>query len=128
LTIPEGQNVSFSNGSTISQVLTTAVAADRHYILRAEVGSPLDQAFSGYAVQLWAGGTMLGQATGPVPVKGSFVTAVVDVLVNAGNPAIGKLLEIRLVGNGIQEEFDDVRLTFTSLTTPILPVPASASI
>ncbi len=127
--VPEGQNVLFSNGSTYSQVLTTAVVAGNRYTLQVQVGWPLGLPFGGYAIQLWADGAMLGQATGPVPsAPGTFTTATVDVAINAGNAAIGKALEIRLVGNGVQEEFDDVRLTVTPPATPVIPIPDGLTI
>ncbi len=127
-TIPEGQNVSFSNGSTISQVLSAFTIAGASYSLQAQVGWPLSLPFGGYAVQLWAGGVMLGQATSPVPTQGNFTTATVDVTIAANGPNVGKQLEIRLVGNGVQVEFDAVGLTMTPEPPPPEGVPVGASI
>jgi streptogramin lyase len=118
--VPEGQNVAYSNGGTISQVLTQALVAGTRYTLTVRVGDRLDAAFPGYRVQLLAGGTLLAEETAQTPANGTFATSTVDYDSMANDPRAGLPLEIRLVSNGIQVNFDDVRLT-AETTVGIVP-------
>lgn len=106
-------NVAWSNGSTISQVIGTCDLCSLHaghlYTLSVGVGNRADVAFAGYDIQLWAGGLQLTPDTyyKPTPADGAFDTATWQYLASSD----GGQLEIRLLSNGIQTNFDNVTLT-----------------
>jgi hypothetical protein len=108
---PEGQNTGFSNGQPLSQTLTIVLAANTTYTLTVLVGDRLDTAFPGYHVQLLAGSTILSEcATCVTPQNGSFSLVTVTYSTGASDPLIGQALSIVLGSDGLQTNFDDVRL------------------
>lgn len=114
---PEGQNIAYSNGPTISQVLGRVLTANATYTLQVDVGRRLDLPSPGYVVSLLAGGTVLAQDVNTLtPAPGTFVTSTVTFNVPPGHPDLGKNLEIRLEpfsfaqGAVEQVNFDNVRL------------------
>jgi hypothetical protein len=108
---PEGQNTGYSNGSAISQTLSIVLAANTTYALTVLVGDRLDTAFPGYHVQLLAGSTILSEcATCVTPLNGSFALVTVTYTTGASDPLIGQALSIVLDSDGLQTNFDDVRL------------------
>lgn len=123
--IPDGVNVAYSNGGTISQVLGDTLTAGLLYTLMVDVGSRLDLPSPGYVVQLLAGGEVLDSTSAPTPVIGQFVTATVSFLAPANHPDLGKPLEIRLLTDGQQNDFDNVRLDAIS-EVPSIPGGGSA--
>jgi len=114
-TIPDGRNVAYSNGRTLSQVLTSTLRADTQYTLQVEVGNRLETAFAfpGYAVQLLANGTVVAQESALTPSKGTFATSMLQYSAPPGSALLGRQLEVRLSSNGVQTSFDDVRLLRT---------------
>jgi len=109
----DGSNVAFGNPgpSTISQVLGATAKADTLYTLEVDVGTRTTYTFKSYTVQLWAGDTLVAQdVNGLQPTPGSFETSRIQALVEAG-PAVGEALEIVLISDGGQTNFDNVRLT-----------------
>lgn len=129
--IPEGENVAFSKGPTIAQVLSTSLAPDTVYTLRVDVGHRKDQStFPSYAVDLRAGSTLLGSASSPVPVADQFLTSTVMYT----SPAVGLptgFLEIRLQvpeggGGYSQVNFDNVRLDATAVAA--VPEPSTVGL
>jgi hypothetical protein len=116
--VPEGQNVAYSDGPTLSQTLSATLSSHTSYILQVEVGRRTDFPFPGYVVQLWAGDTLLAEDTSLTPPRGSFVTSTVQYHAAAGNPWLGQPLEIRLLSTGSQVNFDNVRLEAVTAVTP----------
>jgi RHS repeat-associated protein len=114
---PGGKNIAYSTNTTISQVLSERVQPGTRYTLQADVGF-LSGTFPGFALQLWAGGSLLAQDTSVVPAAGTFATARLQYDFSQG-PALGQPLEIRLqpLGDSAEVHIDNVRLT----ATPILP-------
>lgn len=108
---PEGQNVGFSQGGTIAQVLSASLMPSHRYRLDVLVGDPLHRPFPGFVVQLLAGGVVLAEATGPTPANGTFVPVSVTYDAHRNDPHLGQVLEIRLRAVGTQANFDDVRLS-----------------
>ncbi|MBL9103132.1 MAG: hypothetical protein JNL82_19455 [Myxococcales bacterium] len=131
---PEGDNVALiflwrdqTSGSPAGyvQTLGAAALADTAYTLRVRVGNiaaeggvPYDlSGFPGYRVELLAGGTVVAADDDTLaPAEGEFLESVVEFTAEAGDPAIGLPLAVRLVNlnaadSGIEVNFDDVRLT-----------------
>lgn len=116
--VPDGNQVAYSNaglGTPISQVLSTNAAQNTVYRLDVEIGSRSDNPSPGYSVTLLEGVNTLGsvtQANFPV-VNGNFVTATVFA---TKTTASTDPLQIQLASNGVQTNFDNVRLVAMSLT------------
>ena len=108
--VPDGQNVAFSNGGTIAQVLTEPLTAGTRYVLQVDVGHRQNVSLAPFSVELWAGGFLAGAST-PAPAAGSFATVTVTYDAPANSPLLGQFLEIRLISNGTQVCFDNVRLS-----------------
>lgn len=123
---PEGQNVAYSSlittSPTISQILSDVLTANTIYTLTILVGNRLDSPYSGYAVQLLAGGNLLSEDYNFLnPQAGEFVLSTVEFYATDSNPYIGEFLEIRLLTfNGGQTNFDDVQLN-----AEVIPEPAT---
>jgi Ca2+-binding RTX toxin-like protein len=110
--VPDGANVAWSNGGTISQVLRHKLTAGIRYTLKVDIGNRQDTVgFPTYLVELRAGDVSVAATTTPSPAEGQFGTATaVSIVIRQDNPALGEVLEIRLVSNGNQVHFDNVRL------------------
>ena len=112
--IPEGVNVAYCHGCAISQTLTETLAANIIYSLQVDIGYAkygFSTPFGGYTVQLLAGGNLLTQdQSPPIPAVGGFLTSTVTFTANASNLHLGQALEIRLLSDGQETIFDNVRL------------------
>lgn len=118
----EGQNVAYSNGGTLSQVLATSVQQQMVYNLSVQVGRRAE-AFSGpgnivvpqdYSISLYAGNLLLGQLTqnsGLIP--GNSWTNVTFQAYSGFVPVAP--LRIVLFGSGPQIDFDNVTLDVSAL-------------
>lgn len=130
---PEGGNIAitffFQEWSTgipagLSQTLGANLEANTQYTLSVEVGNiaspPVSDfdftGFPGYRVELLAGSTLLVVDDNTLaPAEGEFVRSEISYTSGAADPEIGAPLEIRLINlndpqNGIEVNFDDVRL------------------
>jgi RHS repeat-associated protein len=114
---PEGRNVAYANNEMLAQVLNEPVQSFTRYTLQADVGF-LSGTFPGFALQLWAGGTLLAEDDSVDPAAGTFAAATLQYDSSQG-AALGQPLEIRLqpLGASAEVHIDDVRLT----VAPILP-------
>ncbi len=106
---PEGSNTAFSNGPTLTQTVSTAVAGTL-YTLTVLVGARADIPgfFPGYTVALQINGSTVASASSPTPADGTF--SLVTVQYTAGGPDDGLPLGILLDSIGIQTNFDLVQL------------------
>jgi hypothetical protein len=115
--IPEGQNVAFSKDPTISQVLGASLQANSLYTLQVDIGHRNNEpTLPGYAVELYAGGTLLASESSLAPGPGTFLTSVVSYFASPSDPLVGQALEIRLQVTPLlpyQVNFDNVRLDAT---------------
>ena len=123
----------------LEQTLTATLEANTTYSLSVEIGNIATgtavsgQTFfldglPGYRVELLAGGTVIGSddssLTGSIS-EGEFGTSTVTFDAGPSHPQLGQTLGIRLInlnqtagvpaGNDLEVDFDDVRLTATSL-------------
>ncbi len=125
--IPEGLQVAaVSGGASISQTLTTVLAADTQYTLLVGIGNRAGFYSGGYTVSLSAGGTVLATDSSQTPGAGLFATSTISYHSPSTGAAIGSALAITLyaTGPGEQAEFDDVRL-FTGTSGAATPEPGT---
>jgi parallel beta-helix repeat protein len=116
----EGLNVAYSNGGTISQVLTgETLSQGRTYTLSVRVGDRSDVTATGYEVELLAGTTSLGTVThldAPIFEDGWIAVQIQHTAV-AGDELLGDL-QIKLSSADTQTEFDDVSLVADGGVSP----------
>lgn len=115
--VPDGNNTAWLNSSSATQTLSTALTANMAYTLMVDVGDRKDGNFPGYRVSLWAGNNLLASESSLVPNDG-FLTSTVNYTALAGNPFLGQALKIELHSNGIQVNFDNVRLDVSPVPEP----------
>ncbi len=117
--VPDGENTAYSNGGTIAQVLAAVVEANTVYTLEVEIGNRPETPFPGFAVQLWAGDSLLAEDVSSFEPPGQgFTTSLVTYVALPDDTMAGLSLEIRLVSMGIQVNFDDVKLYGSPLPAP----------
>lgn len=143
---PEGANVgvvflldgSAASPAGLQQTLGSTLQTNTVYTLRVEVGNIANDSraphnafqfngFPGYRVDLLAGGVVLASDQNTLaPAEGRFIGSVVTASIGASHALAGQALGIRLVNldgeNGIEVNFDNVRLDATAI-----PEPASAT-
>lgn len=117
--VPDGSNTAWLNSGSAIQTLAINLTANTSYTLMAEVGDRKDSIFPGYRVGLFAGTTLLASDSLLQPNDG-FLTSVVTYTALPDDPSLGKALTIELRANGIQVNFDNIRLD----ASPV-PIPAS---
>jgi hypothetical protein len=117
-TLPDGTQVAYSNGGTISQTLTATLQANTVYTLGVHVGRRQNVAFAGYNIELYAGGNLLVSNSGVTPDPGSFEYVTVDYTSGVSNPFLGQALQIRLTSLGTQANFDNITLDAASIPEP----------
>jgi hypothetical protein len=119
-TIPNGNQVAWSNGGTISQTLSATLQTNTVYTLSASVGNRLSLNFPGYNIGLYAGGNLLASNSGVTPTDGTF--APVTFSYTSGiSVTPGQALEIRLTslsGFQAQTNFDNITLDAASIPEP----------
>jgi hypothetical protein len=118
LPLPDGSIVAYSNGGSISQTLTTGLAANTTYVLSVFVGHRLDDFTADYTLALYAGNTLLDSVSGnnsAIPL-GTFADQTLT-FESGATPASGDL-RIVLTSGGEQVDFDDVSLTATATPEP----------
>ena len=117
--VPDGENTAFSNGGTMAQALAAVLQANTVYTLEVEIGNRPETPFPGFAVQLWAGDSLLAEDVNSFEPPGQgFTTSLVNYVALAEDAMAGQSLEIRLVSLGVQVNFDDVRLNAVPLPAP----------
>ena len=111
--VPDGVQTLYSNGATVFQTLSTALAPKTLYTLGISVGRRQDFTdFPGFSVELRAGGNILASANQThvrLPEAGKFERLTV-YYVSPNSVEAGQLLEIRLKSVGAQTNFDLVTL------------------
>ncbi|MEX2176926.1 MAG: PEP-CTERM sorting domain-containing protein [Pirellulaceae bacterium] len=115
---PDGAQVAYSDGGLISQILSTLLMGETIYTLKVDIGNRLDLFFPGYSIGLYAGGNLLASSSSPTPADGTFATSTVQYVSPVNDPNIGQALEIRLISNGGQVNFDNVILDATPTPEP----------
>jgi uncharacterized protein (TIGR03437 family) len=128
----EGQTVAFTNGGTISQVLSATLQASTLYTLQVDVGRYFTNLYSSPppTVQLFAGNIPIAAATGAQPPLGGWTTWTGTYTSSSSDPLAGQTLKIVLGATNPQGDFDNVRLTAaqtggTACTYSLSPTSAS---
>lgn len=118
--LPPSERVAYSNGGSISQTLTNLLEVGHLYTLTVDVGNRYQNYIAGrpfpeYSIELLAGGVVLSPdtLTLPNPAYGYFETATLTYVALPDDPLLGQPLGIRLISNGIQANWDNVRLSNT---------------
>jgi len=120
--VPDGSLVAYSNGGTISQTLSDSLLANTLYTLSVALGNRFDVISNNlattYLIQLFAGNTLLNSITGSnaLITPGTFMDVSFNYLSGATLPSGN--LSIVLSSVGPQSDFDNVRLTTTSVAEP----------
>jgi fibronectin type 3 domain-containing protein len=110
--IPDGAQVVWANAaSSLTQVLTTALALNTTYTLTVQVGARSAPYSFGPVVRLLAGTTVLGTASGTTPAAGHWSPWTLVVDSGTSNVSAGQLLEIYLGSTVTETTFDAVSLT-----------------
>jgi hypothetical protein len=123
---PEGVNVAYSNGGTITQNLAATLALNTTYTLSVDVGKRLDMGFTSYLIELLAGSTVIASDNTTLnPAAGTFLLSTRTYNSGAANILAGQTLSILLRGNaGGQPDFDAVALNAVVSAVPE-PGPAT---
>ena len=126
----DGLQVAYSNGggSNIAQILGDTLTANTQYTLRVDIGDRFDTAFGGYTVDFLAGTTVLASDNNTLLPNDGFLTSTVSFFAPSGHANLGQSLQIRLTSNGVQTNFDNVRLDATPLQVSVTPEPATLCI
>jgi len=138
---PEGQNVLYTENAVgdpggVTQVLTETFAADTDYTLTVEVGNSFYYYWSGYSVQLLAGGVVIAEDNDTLwPDYYKWATSTVQYAYDSADSAlVGQPLEIRLLTLALDKdaaapsvvgvEFDNVVLVPEPATLALLGLGA----
>ena len=125
--IPQGNNVAFTKGPWISQILTATLQPNTIYTLTVNVGYRLDNSsgpFSGFTISLLAGNTVIASSSSGTPAAGNWITALASYTSLAADPLTGAPLQILLTVNSpypYQVNFDNVRLDASGVNSPQRP-------
>jgi len=129
---PEGQNVLYTENAVgdaggVTQVLTETFAANTNYTLTVDVGNSWSYYWSGYSVQLLAGGIVIAEDNDTLwPEYMKWATSTVVYTYDpADSSLVGQPLEIRLLNLGLDKdnppvdrvvgvEFDNVTLSYAA--------------
>jgi hypothetical protein len=117
---PEGENIAYATADGIEQVLTATFAVDIIYTLTVEVGNVKYSLWSGYKVQLLAGGTVLAEDNNTIAIaEDTFETSTVTYIYDPCDAALlGQPLQIRLLCLDENEvDFDNVKLVAALFAT-----------
>ena len=132
---PEGQNVLYTENSPtgtangVAQVLTENFAANIDYTLTVEVGNSWAYYYSGYSVQLLAGGVVIAEDYDTVwPDYMLWDTSTVQYTYDvADSDLVGQALEIRLLNLGLDKDPDStVGVEFDNVV--LIPEPATLAL
>ena len=115
--LPDGNQVAYSNGGTISQTLTATLQTNTKYTLGVYVGRRQNVAFAGYNIELLAGNTVLASNNSVTPAEGTFAPVTFSYA-SGISVTPGQALEIRLTSNGVQTNFDNITLDAASIPEP----------
>jgi hypothetical protein len=135
LSIPDGDNVAWVNEGYLFQNINNSLIENNLYTLQVAVGMRVGEDFweahgpwPGYSVGLWdMSGNLLASEGFLTPDQGEFLTSTVTYLATAGTA--GQYFQIRLYGDGIQVNFDNVRLeNQVSQSNDLAPIPEPSTL
>lgn len=119
-----GQNVGYSSGAVLSQLVSMAIEPSTTYILSVGIGHPTTGTFS-YHIWLTSDGFTLAEDSNSVSVSNSsWGTSAISWISPGDIPSNSKLTVNLAGGDGGVALFDNVQLTAESLA----PEPASCTV
>lgn len=130
--IPDGSQVAFSNGGTLTQTLSTDLAADTTYTLDVWVSGRSGSTFAPI-IELLAGTNTLIDLTlsnpgGTIPTHnedGTYAWELWTGIYTSGSSVpTGEALGISLSSTGIQSDFDNLSLSSSPAAPGTVPEPA----
>jgi hypothetical protein len=116
--VPDGVQTAYLNDGAIGQWLDSYLTVNTTYTLKVDIGHRSDTSFPGYMVELVvkeiSGSTAIALDDSTLtPSPGEFATSIVSFTALPGDPNLNKRLGIRLTTDGVQTNFDNVRLDAT---------------
>ena len=121
--VPDGLTVAYTNGGTISQLLSTTALANTTYQLLVDLGFRKDIADPG-TISLQIGAQTIFATGVADPLSGDWVTYMALLTTTAADGGAG--ITINLASNAGQGDFDNVRLDATAATG--VPEPLTPSL
>ncbi len=119
LPLPDGSIVAYTNGGSISQILTgVSLLPNSIYTLSVDVGRRFDVVAANYSISLTDGSNVFctsGGSNGSFSA-GTFFDVTLKCATGASAPA--GFLGIDLTGDGRQIDFDNVQLNVSTVSTP----------
>ena len=113
--VPDGIVVASSNGGTFSQTVSATAVAGVTYTLQVDIGHRNDNFYVTPTVELLIGSNIF-TAIGSAPTIGNWATWTATDTALAGDA--GAPISIVLIANGVQGDFDNVRLADNTLRYP----------
>ncbi|MGE0406482.1 MAG: PEP-CTERM sorting domain-containing protein [Candidatus Korobacteraceae bacterium] len=127
-----GQNILWmGSNATVAQTLSTIVSPYYDYTLKVDVGQRADNPPIRYAIQLWAGSTLVAEDNDTLnPASGGFLTSTLTFSTGASSPLFGNAFEIRFLNLSTtgQVIFDNVRFMGSDPTPAHAPEPATLAL
>ena len=127
---PEGNNMAYVNGGSLTQILGATLTANTTYTLTMDVIKRSEGVFqsASYLIELLAGSDVIAQDNNSLSVaSGTFETSTLIYDALAGDSLLGSLLGIRISGDP-QTSFDRVVLDASSSSSSVIPTPIPAAL
>ena len=121
--VPDGDYIGFLHQGSIRQTTNHLIEANNVFSLSMDIGNRSDMAFPEYSVNLMAGDTILDSGS-VLPGEGLFSNLTLSYTAREGDLNIGRLLGIEIISEGVQLNFDNVRLSNDASPSPA-PEPAT---
>jgi hypothetical protein len=125
--VPDGNSIGFLHTGSLFQQLDWTVSANTLLTLSIDIGNRTDFDFPSYSVELWADNTKLVSGSSALPGEGFFSNLNMSYTVLENDLNIGKKLGIKIVSNGAQLDFDNLKFTNDHLRENVNPVPEPAT-
>jgi hypothetical protein len=119
LPLPQGNIVAYSNGGTISQILSASVLPDSTYTLSVYVGDRLDGFVTDYSIALYDGSSVL--CSSPTASNGTITPGTfADVILTCSTGGMVSQGDLGIVfdSGGSQIDIDDVTLNVAPAPEP----------
>jgi hypothetical protein len=112
----DGIQTGWANYGKLSQSLPAVLAANTHYVLTVDLLHRIDEPSSSSTVELLAGGKVLASSTIKGGARGTNAVQTVNFIAGAAEPYMGQPLGINLISDGVQANWDNVRLLSTKVS------------
>ena len=106
----DGNQVSYAERGSLSQTLSTKLAANTQYTLNVDLRNRSDFPTVSSTLQLLAGSNVLASTESKGGTKGTSTTQTLTYIAGPVDPYVGQALGIKLVSGGQQSNWDNIRL------------------